>query len=230
MNSCYIICRSLYRHQGLGCLDPHLRPACSIKLIRQLTAQYQFEKKGCEGFKLWARSFNNSWKCTVRLLTDWLRKLDLNPTVTNDGSFESPEWTCWDRRNWRHRSIQMSNFSPTVAENLIEFDSLSITYGQRIGLALMAWNRVETNGMMKIVKNALMNNQVLSKKYVLLSTGNLSNKWHRDIIVRFFNRNICLLKNRANCPALLDIYVQFSGVGLGTKNCNLKIFWTILLF
>ena len=121
-------------------------------------------------------------------------------------------------------------FRPRFAENLIEFDSLSITYGQRIGLALMAWNRVETNGMMKIVKNALMNNQVLSKKYVLLSTGNLSNKWHRDIIVRFFNRNICLLKNRANCPALLDIYVQFSGVGLGTKNCNLKIFWTILLF
>ena len=66
--------------------------------------------------------------------------------------------------------------------------------------------------------------EMLSKKYVLLSTGNLSNKCHRDIIIRFFNRNICSLKNRANCPALLDIYVQFSGVGLGTKNCNLKIF------
>ena len=65
---------------------------------------------------------------------------------------------------------------------------------------------------------------LLSKKYVLLSAGNLSNTWHRDIIVRFFNRHICSLKNRENCPALLDIYVQIGGVGLGTKKCNLKNF------
>ena len=62
-----------------------------------LTAQYQFEKNAVNGWNSEREATTTAEN--VRLLTDWLRKLNLNPSVitpnpgpsTNDGNFESPE-------------------------------------------------------------------------------------------------------------------------------------------